>query len=218
VKLILSRHGNTFGPNDPVVWVGAKNDLPLVESGRTQASALASAILEAGTKLEAIVAAPLQRTKEYAEIVRGKVAPALSLETDPRLSEIDYGLWTGLGSAEILSRYGKAGLTEWEQESRWPKDAQWHPSEEEVAQNIHSFCVELQQKSRSENPILVVTSNGVLRYFLKLSPPDWEQRLKSQTFKVRTGNICGMYFKKESVEVNFWDILPTPNVLQSKAP
>jgi probable phosphoglycerate mutase len=37
MQLILSRHGNTFSPQDAVVWVGAKQDLPLVDSGVLQA-------------------------------------------------------------------------------------------------------------------------------------------------------------------------------------
>ena len=43
VELLLVRHGNTFGPGDAVTWVGAREDLPLVESGEAQARMRASA-------------------------------------------------------------------------------------------------------------------------------------------------------------------------------
>ena len=41
MKLIIARHGNTFDPKDKVVWVGSRNDLPLVSKGVAQAHNLA---------------------------------------------------------------------------------------------------------------------------------------------------------------------------------
>ena len=43
MKLILARHGNTFGPQDKVTWVGSTNDLPLVEEGLAQAQRFGAA-------------------------------------------------------------------------------------------------------------------------------------------------------------------------------
>ena len=44
IELLLVRHGNTFSPGDRVSWVGRGEDLPLVESGRAQASALGATL------------------------------------------------------------------------------------------------------------------------------------------------------------------------------
>ena len=40
MKVVLARHGNTFGPGDTPVWVGAREDYPLVEKGREQSTAI----------------------------------------------------------------------------------------------------------------------------------------------------------------------------------
>ncbi len=60
--LLLARHGNTFAPGQKVVWVGARNDLSLVESGLAQAHVLAEALEKASVKPDAIYAATLKRT------------------------------------------------------------------------------------------------------------------------------------------------------------
>ena len=52
-KILLARHGNTFGPGDRIVWVGAQEDLPLVEKGEEQARALGNALRGAGRNREA---------------------------------------------------------------------------------------------------------------------------------------------------------------------
>lgn len=57
-KILLARHGNTFGPGDTPVWVGAKEDLPLVESGEAQARALGEALAAAGLTPGRIVCGP----------------------------------------------------------------------------------------------------------------------------------------------------------------
>ena len=61
--LLLGRHGNTFAPTDKVVWVGAHNDLPLVESGLKQAHTLADALQENAVIPQAIYCGPLKQAQ-----------------------------------------------------------------------------------------------------------------------------------------------------------
>ncbi|MDJ0850875.1 MAG: histidine phosphatase family protein [Myxococcota bacterium] len=84
-------------------WQG-QADPPLTARGRRQASTLAGRLAEEG--LEVLVASDLARTAETAGIVGG----ALGLEPrlEPGLRELDAGSWSGLGRAEIESRYGPA--------------------------------------------------------------------------------------------------------------
>ena len=49
MRLILSRHGNTFSPGEKAVWVGRRSDLPLVEEGRRQAVRHWARLVSAGT-------------------------------------------------------------------------------------------------------------------------------------------------------------------------
>mgnify|MGYP003111133839 CR=1 FL=1 len=68
-RLILARHGNTFGPGDKIAWVGAKEDLPLVDKGEAQARDLGKALVRAGVKPDRIVTGPLRRTRRAADLV-----------------------------------------------------------------------------------------------------------------------------------------------------
>ncbi|PWU00239.1 MAG: histidine phosphatase family protein [Candidatus Melainabacteria bacterium] len=189
-KLILSRHGNTFGPNDRIVWVGAKNDLPLVETGIAQAQKLASALLANGITLDAIYCGPLRRTKEYADIVRQSVNPSIRVIVDERLNELDYGEWSGLNDQEIIQKFGAEDLENWNDQGLWPPKGSWGGSDSEIFQEVEAFTAEVSQRHKEETTILAVTSNGRLRYFLRLFPETFADYRQKKMLKVGTGKIC----------------------------
>lgn len=112
MKLILARHGNTFSANDKVCWVGSQNDLPLVESGVAQAQRAADSLRH--VDLAGIYCAPLKRTKKFAEIIEStNERNAPSPVEDGRLTELDYGRWSGLSDAEIVDKFGEKTLRAW---------------------------------------------------------------------------------------------------------
>lgn len=187
MKLILARHGNTFAPQDKVVWVGSANDLPLVESGMAQAKRLADAL--AHTKLAAIYCAPLLRTKRMAQEVAAAQMQPLTPIIDNRLTELDYGDWSGLSDSEIIERFGEAALTNWVERSIWPEDCHWGASEAKVCEEVQDFVLALSSKHDKDDTVLVVSSNGRLRYFLKLVEGEFARRLASKSFKMGTGRV-----------------------------
>ncbi len=63
--LLLARHGNTFRAGEPVLRVGGRTDLPLVES--KLGTALGEYLKQAGLIPDVIYAAPLKRTMQTAE-------------------------------------------------------------------------------------------------------------------------------------------------------
>jgi probable phosphomutase (TIGR03848 family) len=87
--VLLVRHGLTAltGP----VLAGRAPGLHLDDRGQAQAAKLAQRLN--GVGLTAIVSSPLERCQETAEAVAA--GRALSIETDPRLTECGYGDWTG---------------------------------------------------------------------------------------------------------------------------
>ncbi len=178
--IIFARHGNTFGPGDPVVWVGRGQDLPLVASGRQQALRLADALAAAALRPAAIHAGPLQRARGFAELIAQRLAlpdPVI----DPRLDEIDYGAWGGLTSDQIAERFGQAALDGWNRDQRWPEGCGWQPSPAAIGQALDSVLADLDRRPGS---VLAVTSNGVLRLLsrrLDGAPAD---------AKVGTGRVC----------------------------
>ena len=69
MKLILCRHGNTFGPDDTPVWTGSSNDLPLVEKGLEQARLMGEWLKKNNITPTTIYAGHLIRVKKFADII-----------------------------------------------------------------------------------------------------------------------------------------------------
>jgi broad specificity phosphatase PhoE len=202
-KILLARHGNTFGPGDTPVWVGAKEDLPLVESGEAQATALGMALAEAGLTPGRIVCGPLKRTRRAAEIVAGLTGFAGTPEIDDRLKEIDYGSWGGKSNDEIVAEFGQAALDTWDRHHRRPDGVDWSPDEATLKANALAAM-----RDAAAGPLtLVVTSNGVLRYMHgALSGPDGNA-------KVKTGHVCAADIDGGTGTRLFWNEKPDAALL-----
>ena len=91
------------------VLCGADHPVRLNAAGAAQARAIAATLGPAG--LEAVFASPAPRTMETAEPLAA--AAGLRVTTEPRLSEIDFGLWRDCTFAEL------DGDPEWQ---RWNRD------------------------------------------------------------------------------------------------
>ena len=206
MRLLLARHGNTFNPGDKVTWVGSSNDLPLVEHGVVQANNVGDVLH--GTHLAAAYCAPLLRTREFAEIVvkgSGNETPCLE---DSRLTELDYGEWSGLSDVEITDKFGEQCLKDWMNSSIWPKRCGWTSTEETVRKQVQEFVSEIVSKYPSDANVLVVSSNGRLRYFLHLVAGEFEKRVTNKTFKVATGRVCVLETDGKTFELKLWDEKP----------
>jgi broad specificity phosphatase PhoE len=208
MQLLFSRHGNTFAPHEIPVWVGAKEDLPLVDSGIQQAKNLAYAIQRSGFTLKAIYCGPLRRTRDYAKIVLEEIHIPLKPLIDSRLQEIDYGIWSGLSSVEIQKKGYGLELAAWEELSQWPKEAGWQASPELMFAQVKSFSEDLIKKYAPEDNILIISSNGRLRYFLQLIPVAFAQHMQNKNFKVATGNLCLFDYDNKKWQLKFWDKKP----------
>jgi broad specificity phosphatase PhoE len=98
--VLLARHGETDW-NAAGRWQG-HTDVPLNETGRAQARALAERLRPVG--IAAVATSDLARARATAEIV----AAALGLEiglVDPELREQRFGRFEGLTAAECVARY-----------------------------------------------------------------------------------------------------------------
>jgi broad specificity phosphatase PhoE len=96
-------------------------DSPLTANGRAQAQALAGKLRQlvpVGPDPR-IVSSPRGRCCGTATIVGGGLGiPTEAIETDPRLDEVDLGVWEGLTEAEIKER--------WPLEIEGATDADWY--------------------------------------------------------------------------------------------
>jgi broad specificity phosphatase PhoE len=97
---VFLRHGESIG-NAQSRWQG-QSDYALTEKGRAQARALAERWKAEGVQFNFIIASPLSRAKETAEIV----ASALNtkVELDPILLERHIGEMEGLTAEEVRKR------------------------------------------------------------------------------------------------------------------
>jgi probable phosphoglycerate mutase len=95
----LLRHGQT--EHTPERRFSGRNELPLSRTGRAEAEAAAARAAELG--IEVIVASPLRRTRETAEIVAA--ALGLAVEFDEDLVELDFGDLEGLTLDEARAKH-----------------------------------------------------------------------------------------------------------------
>ncbi|MEU6543789.1 bifunctional RNase H/acid phosphatase [Streptomyces sp. NPDC046859] len=106
---VLLRHGETpLTPQKRFSGSGG-TDPALSAAGREQAERVGAALARRGT-VQAVVASPLARTRETAEIVAGRLG--LEVAVDEGLRETDFGAWEGLTFGEVRERYPD-DLTAW---------------------------------------------------------------------------------------------------------
>ncbi|MEU6576911.1 bifunctional RNase H/acid phosphatase [Streptomyces sp. NPDC046805] len=99
---VLLRHGETpLTPQKRFSGSGG-SDPALSDIGREQAERVAAALAKRGT-VQAIVASPLARTRETAEIVAARLG--LDVTIDEGLRETDFGAWEGLTFGEVRERH-----------------------------------------------------------------------------------------------------------------
>lgn len=96
--VILLRHGRSTA-NGSGVLAGRTPKVGLDETGRAQAEALAGRL--AGIPLSGLVVSPMLRCKQTVAPLAS--AQGLDRVVDARLSEVDYGEWTGKAIKDLVS-------------------------------------------------------------------------------------------------------------------
>lgn len=110
--IVLVRHGVTAHTVDKRFSGGlASANPPLSEEGRAQVRATAEWLAPLAGSIDAVVASPVRRTRESAEIVAavlGKPAPV----EEPGFAEMEFGAWDGMTFREVAERH-QADLDAW---------------------------------------------------------------------------------------------------------
>jgi 2,3-bisphosphoglycerate-dependent phosphoglycerate mutase len=105
--IIFLRHGESVG-NAESRWQG-QADFPLTNKGREQAQALAERWRDEKRKFDWIVASPLSRAFETAEVIGTTLN--VPVETDPIWAERNIGEVAGLTSKEVNKRFPNREFT-----------------------------------------------------------------------------------------------------------
>ncbi|HWJ18036.1 MAG TPA: histidine phosphatase family protein, partial [Geobacterales bacterium] len=125
-----------------------------------------------------------------------------------RLREIDYGLWEAKSTEEIHAVGGADELKAWDERGIWPTSPGWSPPHEGISANVAQIAQNLSTLLGRDDAALLVTSNGILKFFLKLVPGAFEVLAANRELKVATGNCCALHHEESTWSVAFWNRPP----------
>lgn len=202
-QLYIIRHGNTFDPGDTVTRVGARTDLPLSQSGKQQALHLRDHFQNALPHgFARAYCSSLARTRQTAEIIlAGSVDPP-SLETLPFLKEIDYGPDENQPEDKVEARVGREALELWDREAKPP--AGWKVDPHQLTQEWGALVDRLQTE-KPDRPVLLVTSNGIARFALRVVTTDLS---RAGSIKLKTGAFGQLSLSGQEVRLLSWNLRP----------
>lgn len=101
--IVLVRHGVTAHTTGRRFSGGLGGDNPaLSEEGRAQAAEVAAWLTELKESIDVVVASPVRRTRETADIVAASLG--LPVEEEPGFAEMEFGEWDGLTFTEVAER------------------------------------------------------------------------------------------------------------------
>jgi broad specificity phosphatase PhoE len=200
-RLIIVRHGNTFNHGEAPRRIGARTDLPLVESGRAQAARLASWFAAQGLRFNRVLSSPLRRTRETAEILLAmQVAPPV-VEPSVLLAEIDHGPDENQPEQIVLARIGTEAMDAWDCEGVAPPG--WTV---ECNARLAGWAALLGDMCPSTT--LLVTSNGAARFALMAHPNLAKQAAALPSLKLRTGAFGLIEVNADGPQLMRWDERP----------
>jgi probable phosphoglycerate mutase len=211
-KLYLLRHGNTFEAGETPVQVGSGTDIALTSKGLEQARNFATLLKRENVSPAHIYAGHLKRQTKTAEVI----AQELACETrcsfgQAALNEIDYGAWEGLSVDEIAEKYPQK-YRDWSEAAVWPREIFGGALEQHLSE-MRSFLNYLLASYSSNDSVVVVSSNGILRFFRSFENDKWDgiiARREVEQCKVRTGNYCtASLFAGPEIRVESWNINPS---------
>jgi probable phosphoglycerate mutase len=154
-RILLARHGQTAW--NALGKLQGHTDIPLDDTGRAQARALAATLVGAGVR--SVWTSDLSRARETADIVAG----ILALEpprTEPGLRERRFGVFEGLTRDECMTHHPEA----WQ---AWTARTVAPPGGEPIDEAVQRMRGALERiVALDEGPALVVSHGGVMRLWL----------------------------------------------------
>jgi probable phosphoglycerate mutase len=203
-RLVICRHGNTFGPNDTPTRVGARTDLPLVDTGIEQAKAIGEHFRAKSFEFNRIFCSPLLRTRQTAENALVSMGLAQDVDVLNFLGEIDYGPDENKPEADVIARIGQDALTLWDQHAIAPEG--WIVDTDFMIGDWLSFG-EYAKEHFKDQTILLVTSNGTARFAPYLTG-DYDAFRADNDIKLKTGAYGILSHNGESWQSECWNVRP----------
>ena len=231
--LIIARHGNTFNVSETPTRVGARTDLPLVESGKEQARKMGAWLKAQNLYPEIVYSSELKRTQETAQIAietLGYKQPVFPLAI---FNEIDYGVDENKTEDKVIARLGAQAIKDWDERGIVPDGWQFNPDEcienwknfatQHIGNNVtsqrtlgsHSLTKKIpdhiwdvaEENDAIEEIILVVTSNGIARFAPHITD-SFEEFANNHEIKLSTGAVGILKFIDNQWVIKDWNIRP----------
>ena len=183
-RIIIARHGNTFTKDQTPLRVGARTDLPLVETER--GTNIGKYLKMNAFYPVAVFAAPLHRTMETARLAIAALDKDIPLITDDRFVEIDYGPDEAKTEDEVIARIGQKAIDDWNSKAVVPDG--WNVSVDGIIKAWQDFASEI-EKDYKNKTVMVVSSNGIIRFAPHLTG-NFKKFAEQFDIKVGTGGVC----------------------------
>jgi broad specificity phosphatase PhoE len=161
--ILLARHGQTDDNVEPVRVQGSR-DVPLNDTGRAQARALAARVRAEQPDVAALWSSQLVRARETAEIVGTELG--LEPRVDARLAETARGDWEGRRWDEIATA-DPEGVAAWRRAGAGFR----FPGGESLAEQQARVLAALADVRAAASPALVVCHGGSIRVALCAADP-----------------------------------------------
>jgi probable phosphomutase (TIGR03848 family) len=187
--VLLVRHGRT--PTTGVVLPGRAPGLSLAPSGRADAEAAAARIARLG-RVAAVYSSPLERARETAiPIARDQ---GLSVLTEPDLSDLNIGGWTGLRIDDARRR------PEWVAIQHYPSGFRFPGGESfaEMQARMMAVLTRLAARHRGEKIVAVSHADPIKAAVAQAQGQGLEQ---FQRIWVAPGSISVLGFDSEQARV-----------------
>ncbi len=197
--LVIVRHGDTFAPGEPPRRIGARTDLPLSPSGEAQARALGAAFAGEGVRFDRVLASPLRRTRETAELIGERLALP-PVEICGWLAEIDHGPDEGQLEAQVVARVGAEALARWDGGCVAPPG--WQVDAPARLAGWRGLL------DAAQGRVLLVTSNGAARFVFGADASLAREAEALPSLKLRTGAWGCLVREAGGWRVAAWDVRP----------
>lgn len=203
-RIFLARHGNTFDAGDTVVRVGLKTDMPLAESGISQAERIGGYIKKNRINIAAVYTSTLQRTYETATIALEEADIHAPLHKLDIFDEIDYGPDEGKTEEQVIARIGTHAIHDWNTMAVVPPG--WIVDPQTIVNNWQKFAQQVLEQYPDQT-VMVVTSNGIARFAPYLTH-DFLGFTEKHNIKLSTGHLAQLSNTGESWTVDYWNEKP----------
>lgn len=211
-RIVIARHGNTFGKGETPTRVGCRTDLPLVEEDRSRA--VGKYLVQRGMIPDVVYAAPLKRTLQTADFILKQAGCDIPVEVMEAFVEIDYGLDENKPETEVLLRLGNGDLEAGKKViDAWNKDATvpqgWIVDPAQIIRTWKQIGETVAAHPQEDYTVLIVSSNGIIRFAPYLTE-DFASFAEHHDIKVATGGLC--VFEKHESEQHWrcieWNTVP----------